>query len=127
MKANTLKYLFAVGIVSLLAACGSSPKAMYYHGSFHDNVYEHLKNDDTSIGKQIEKMEKYFQEAEHKKQAVAPGTHAHLGMLLIHSGQQQAAFREFEAEKKLFPESAAFMDFLMKKSNLQSVAKGEKK
>ena len=49
-----------------------------------------------------------------KKMNVAPGAHAHLGLLLSQMGDRSGAFRQFEEEKKLFPESRAFMDFLMK-------------
>lgn len=127
MKAHSLKYLSAIGTVLLLAGCAGGSKPLYYHGNFHSNVYENLKNEDTSVSKQIEKMEKYFSEAERKQLSAVPGAHAHLGMLLVHARQQNAAFREFETEKKLFPESTAFMDFLMKKPANPSVNKGVKK
>lgn len=58
-------------------------------------------------------MEKYFAEAANKMNA-APGAHAHLGLLLSRSGDKEGAFRQFEEEKRLFPESGVFMDFLMK-------------
>ncbi|EEH62093.1 LOW QUALITY PROTEIN: periplasmic protein, partial [Neisseria gonorrhoeae 1291] len=49
-----------------------------------------------------------------KKMNAAPGAHAHLGLLLSRSGDKEGAFRQFEEEKRLFPESGVFMDFLMK-------------
>ncbi|EJU55251.1 transposase for insertion sequence element IS4351 [Neisseria meningitidis NM2795] len=76
----------------------------YYYGDYPDTVYEGLKNDDTSLGKQTEKMEKYFVEAGNKKMNAAPGAHAHLGLLLSRSGDKEGAFRQFEEEKRLFPE-----------------------
>ncbi|HEZ3853716.1 TPA: DUF4810 domain-containing protein [Neisseria meningitidis] len=93
---------------------GNGQKSLYYYGGYPDTVYEGLKNDDTSLGKQTEKMEKYFVEAGNKKMNAAPGAHAHLGLLLSRSGDKEGAFRQFEEEKRLFPESGVFMDFLMK-------------
>ena len=98
----------------LLAACGSAPKPMYYWKDYSSTVYERLKNDDSSTGKQIDKMEKSYTEANRKQLAAAPGAHAHMGLLLIDAGQPDAAKAQFETEKQLFPESADFMDFLLK-------------
>ena len=115
MNPKTLICLPLYAAVLALTACGGSgQKALYYYGDYPDTVYEGLKNNDTSLGKQTEKMEKYFKEAESKKMNVAPGAHAHLGLLLSQMGDRSGAFRQFEEEKKLFPESRAFMDFLMK-------------
>ena len=73
MNPKTLIRLPLYAAVLALTACGGSgQKALYYYGDYPDTVYEGLKNNDTSLGKQ------------------------------------------FEEEKKLFPESRAFMDFLMK-------------
>lgn len=104
--------------VLLLAACGSAPKPLYYWKDYNATVYERLKNDDGTVGEQIGKMEKYFNEANRKQLAVAPGAHAHMGLLLVDAGQADAAKAQFEMEKQLFPESSIFMDFLLKnKSN----------
>ena len=51
-----------------------------------------------------------------KNNTPPPGFHAHLGMLYALAGKQDQVAVEFETEKKLFPESAAYMDFLLKKS-----------
>ena len=105
MNPKTLIRLPLYAAVLALTACGGSgQKALYYYGDYPDTVYEGLKNNDTSLGKQTES----------KKMNVAPGAHAHLGLLLSQMGDRSGAFRQFEEEKKLFPESRAFMDFLMK-------------
>lgn len=100
----------------LLSACTSAPQTMYYWQDYSPTVYQRLKND-TSGGEQIGKMQKYFTDAQSRQMAAAPGAHAHMGLLLIEAGQDDAARRQFEAEKQLFPESAVFMDFLMHKPN----------
>jgi hypothetical protein len=52
---------------------------------------------------------------------VPPGFHAHLGMLYSIAGKSDQMVAQFEDEKKLFPESATYMDFLLAK-----VKKGDK-
>lgn len=109
-----ITYVLPIAATLFLAACGSSPKNMYYWGNYSPTVYERLKNDDRSVGEQINTMEKYFSEANSKQMAAAPGAHAHMGLLLIDAGQNAAARQQFETEKQLFPESSVFMDFLLK-------------
>ncbi|MBH9665526.1 DUF4810 domain-containing protein, partial [Burkholderia multivorans] len=52
--------------------------------------------------------------------------HAHLGMLYASVGNGQQATQSFEAEKALFPESASYMDFLMKKKAVNPQAANPK-
>lgn len=129
MKKGMSLCSLSLAAMFLLAACGSAPKTMYYWKNYNTAVYERLKNDDSTIGEQISKMEKYFDEANRKQLAVAPGAHAHMGLLLVDAGQTEAAKARFEMEKQLFPESTTFMDFLLqdKVKLLQDKAKGGKK
>ena len=46
--------------------------------------------------------------------AVPPGYHAHLGLLYLSMGKDDQMVQEFRTEKALFPESASYMDFLLK-------------
>lgn len=95
MNPKTLSRLSLCAAVLALTACGDNgQKSLYYYGGYPDTVYEGLKNDDTSLGKQTEKMEKYFVEAGNKKMNAAPGAHAHLGLLLSRSGDKDGAFRQ---------------------------------
>ena len=71
----------------LLAACGSPQQTLYYWGNNNADVYERLKSDGKPLGEQIDAMEKYFQKTRSENKKEAPGTHAHLGMLLSEAGQ----------------------------------------
>ena len=44
---------------------------------------------------------------------VPPGAHAHLGMLYFESGNPDQGMAHFLQEKALFPESTAYIDFLI--------------
>ncbi|WP_274585167.1 DUF4810 domain-containing protein [Neisseria leonii] len=114
MKTQMTFRVLSLTAAFLLTACGSAPKQMYYWKGYNAAVYERLKNDDGTVGGQIGKMEKYFDEADRKQLAAAPGAYAHMGLLLADAGQTDAAKAQFEKEKQQFPESAVFMDFLLK-------------
>jgi hypothetical protein len=53
--------------------------------------------------------------SEENHRRVPPGKHAHLGYLYAQAGQTELARLHFRAEKKLFPESAVFMDRLLER------------
>jgi hypothetical protein len=46
--------------------------------------------------------------------AVPPGYHAHLGLLYGKQGKAAQFAQAMQTEKTLFPESAAFVDFLLR-------------
>ncbi|HGT1923577.1 TPA: hypothetical protein ACMWSP_000285 [Neisseria gonorrhoeae] len=48
-----------------------------------------MKNDDTSLGKQTEKMEKYFAEAANKKNECRPGCARPFGTAAFPFGRQR--------------------------------------
>ena len=54
-----------------------------------------------------------MQKAQSKGLALAPGFHAHLGMLYFESGNNSSGVEQFEIEKSLFPESSKYLDYLL--------------
>jgi len=97
----------------MLTACKTT-EPLYYHGNYNTAVYAYFKGDDTSIEQQIESLQQTIQAAEAAGKSIAPGIHAHLGMLYFESGNTALGTQHFEQEKTLFPESAKYLDFLMK-------------
>lgn len=111
--------IVSFGAALVLAACGSSHQSLYYWSNYGDNVYHYLTSENDSINEQISQMEQYFADVARKKQAIAPGAHAHMGLLLLKVGQINDARQQFEQEKQLFPESSQFMDFLLKTNGVR--------
>jgi hypothetical protein len=109
----------ALAGAALLTGCASAPKTLYGWDGYQPQVYQHFKGE--SPDQQIAEMEKSLQTISNKGASAPPGFHAHLGMLYSIVGKSDQMVVQFEDEKKLFPESAAYMDFLLAK-----VKKGEK-
>lgn len=104
---------------AVLTGCATAPKTLYQWEGYEPQVYQYLKGE--SPDQQIAAMEKDLQTISAKGRSVPPGFHAHLGMLYSVAGKPDQVVTQFEDEKKLFPESAGYMDFLLAK-----VKKGEK-
>ncbi|MGY3904488.1 DUF4810 domain-containing protein [Aeromonas lusitana] len=111
MKTFNLYLLLASSL--LLTACAQGPRNLYNWDQYQTVVYQHMQGDETGVEAQITALEKNQQEASAKGQAVPPGFHAHLGMLYAQLGKDEQTRQQFETEKRLFPESAPFMNFLM--------------
>jgi hypothetical protein len=111
--------VLALAASAMLTGCASAPKTLYQWEGYQPQVYEYLKGE--SPEQQIAAMEKDLQTISAKGSMAPPGFHAHLGMLYSIAGKPDQVVAQFEDEKKLFPESAAYMDFLLGK-----MKKGEK-
>ncbi len=105
--------LVAALSVAALSGCQST-KPLYHYGSYQTNVYEHFKNEDSSVTEQIETLEKTISESGRNKLQVGPGLYAHLGFLYLQSGQRDTGLSYLQKEKQLYPESTRFIDFLLK-------------
>jgi hypothetical protein len=111
-----MRVLFVIcSAVFFLAGC-KTVEPTYYYGAYPEAIYSYFKADETSISQQIMILEQVIEQARGKGKPVAPGVHAHLGMLYFESGNAEQGTTQFEQEKALFPESAAYLDFLMNKT-----------
>jgi hypothetical protein len=118
------KMLGALLLVSLVSGC-AQPKTLYNWGNYQSQLYARFKAD-TSPDKQIQDMEKTLQTRK-SDQSMAPGFHAHLGLLYGEVGRRADMCEQFKTEKQLFPESAQFMDFLLAKAEPKAGVKADKK
>ncbi|NRR31083.1 DUF4810 domain-containing protein [Oxalobacteraceae bacterium] len=116
-KINIVALAFAGLFV--LSGCKTAPKTIYQWGSYQPQLYQHFKGE--SPDQQIAALEKDLDQITAKGNMPPPGYHAHLGLLYSMTGKSDLMIVQFEDEKKLFPESAAYMDFLLAK-----MKKGEK-
>jgi len=96
------------------AGCASAPRSLYDWGGYPAAVYAYLKDGGANAGAQIAQLEAQVQASAAKNLAVPPGLHGHLALLYSKVGDDAASLAHLEAERKLFPESAAYVDFLLK-------------
>lgn len=110
----------------VLVACGCAQKRVppiYGWDNYQQQVYTYLKDEGASPEQQISTLEKGLQSMQARGANAPPGYHAHLGMLYASVGQDDQMMRELEAEKRLFPESQPYMDFLLRKYQTKQVTK----
>jgi hypothetical protein len=98
---------------ALLTGCASQPQPLYQWDAYQPQVYAYLTAK-TSPQEQIDALEKARQTILAKGNAAPPGFHAHLGALYASIGRSGEAVQELSAEKAAFPESSAYMDFMLK-------------
>lgn len=113
----------AIASTALLAGCVSRPQPLYYWGDYQSQVYGHFKGE-KSPEEQIQALEMVREEALSEGKPLPPGFQAHLAMLYGQTGRSERLVEQLEAEKKQYPESSTFMDFLLKKFSAQLVSKG---
>lgn len=99
----------------VLAGC-TGPTTLYQWDGYQPSVYQYYQADNNNLDEQVAELEESIEKARAKDRRVAPGLHAHLGLLYANSGREQQALEQFATEKRLFPESAVFMDFLLKQN-----------
>jgi hypothetical protein len=114
MKVRALKALVvSLFATAVLTGCKTT-EPLYYYGDYQQTVYSYFKGNETTASEQIGLLENVIESAATKGKAIAPGVHAHLGMLYFESGNSNQGTNHFEQEKALFPESTAYIDFLIK-------------
>jgi hypothetical protein len=87
---------------------------MYSWQSYQPSVYAYLKDDGADSTLQIQALEKNIETARAANVELPPGFRAHLGMLYLKTGDGDKGVEQLQGEKVAFPESAPFMDFLMR-------------
>lgn len=106
----------AAGLVAVLAGCAAKgPGPLYMWESFPRQQYSVLLREGVDPGEQIRVLEAHAEKARGANAALPPGFRAHLGMLELSVGNSQRARELWQAEKAAFPESAPYMDQLLRK------------
>ncbi|MCU1724541.1 MULTISPECIES: DUF4810 domain-containing protein [unclassified Pseudomonas] len=122
MSTATLSWRAVAGVLlgSILLSGCTGPKTLYQWEGYQPQVYQYFKGESKEA--QVEALEGDLQKIRAKNGAVPPGYHAQLGLLYSSLGKDDQMVQQFQTEKALFPESAAYMDFLLKNAR-QGVAK----
>ena len=113
--AYLLTLVAATAIGCVFAGCAEAPKRLYHWEGFQGQLYEYFKADSSSPDEQLRILGAQVEKARARGAALPPGFRAHLAMLYLRLGRDGEAKQELEAEKANFPESAQYMDFLLKR------------
>ncbi|WP_233236312.1 DUF4810 domain-containing protein [Bordetella sp. LUAb4] len=110
MKPSRLRWIAAPATL-LLSACTHPTK--YSWGDYDKALYSYYQSDGNAADYQ-KALESAMQGAESTQKLVAPGLYAEYGYLLMQQKQNAQAVTYFEKEKQAWPESARFMEAMMK-------------
>lgn len=109
----------SVGAAVALTACAQAPKPLYYWGTFPSTAYDTLRGDEKGPLDQLHAMDEQAEKAKAAGLPLPPGFHAHLGLVYLKLGRQDDARRAWQTERERFPESAVYIDSLMKRLDNQ--------
>jgi hypothetical protein len=109
-----MKSLAVLSLALILGACAQAPVQMYHWDGYQKNVYTYLKQDAANPSELLEAMNVEAAAASRAGKRLPPGYHAHIAMLMVQLGRYDEASKQLEAEKADFPESAPYMDYLLK-------------
>lgn len=102
-------------VVALCITGNACVSTMYHWGQYEESIYQLSVAANQEDQKQaLVMIQETIQEAESGGWKVPPGAYAYYGYLLLKNGQGDEAKKLFIKEKQLFPESAYFMDSLLK-------------
>jgi len=101
----------------LMTGCSSQPKPLYNYGEYSESYYHSKKELSAESALELQKSIEYSIEnaADSRSNRVAPGMYANLGYIYLKSGNSAKAIESFNKEKSIYPESAHFMDRMIKK------------
>ncbi len=114
--------LAAVGLLLLAACAQKGPGPMYLWEAFPRQQYDTLLREAASPEAQIAALEAHAEKARGANAALPPGFRAHLGLLKLSAGSPGDARRLWEGEKAAFPESAPYMNQLLKRLSAPATA-----
>ncbi len=103
----------ALMALALLSGCAAPQKPLYYWGAYQAQVYGYFSGT-KGVEEQILALEEDRQKARAEGLPHPPGYHAFLGILHGVNGRADLQVQGFETEKAQFPESTAYIEFLLK-------------
>jgi|SRR3569623_217503 len=116
MRIQFISAVFAAFV--LLTGCATSHQK-YEWGNYDRSLYSYYK-DPSNPAEHLEELQSIIEEAEKSKGNVAPGIYAEYGYFLMQQGKSTEAVAQFAKEKAKWPESAQFMDTMIKIASKQA-------
>jgi len=98
-----------------MVGCAQAPKPLYYWGNYQAQVYDHFRSDSKGPLEQLRLLDEQAEKAKSAGLPLPPGYYAHLGLVYLELGRGDDARRALETERTHFPESAPYMDSLLKR------------
>lgn len=98
----------------LMGGCAHKQTTLYDWQGYQSNVDTYFRADKLGPDAQAQLMESDLQKIRAGGKAVPPGYYAHLGLLYGQQGRMDQFADNLQAEKKQYPESETFMDFLLR-------------
>ena len=116
MSAAILRLLFALTLCAGIGGCANKARPpLYMWETFPKLQYEALLRAGVPPVEQVVVLEAQAEKARASGAALPPGFRAHLGMLKLSAGDADRARQLWMAEKTAFPESAPYMDQLLRR------------
>lgn len=121
-EVSSIKKIATLLLPAVLAACAAAPKPLYHWGDYQPALYAHLKGDDAKAQELLQKLEVQLAETQRLNLQPPPGMHGHMALLNAKLGRNEASRRHLELERRLFPESAAYVDMLLRNAQKSAPA-----
>lgn len=104
-----MRFLFVIVAVVMLSACTTD---RYYWGEYENQLYDFYKHPDKmdSLLIALETVIEHGEQSGH----IPPGIYAEYGYLMLVKGDTDKALKSFQREKEIWPESAYFMDVMIR-------------
>ena len=111
------KFLMAASLagLALLQGCATPVEPLYNWGPYERQVSAHFKGE--SPESQIQILEQHAVATKSSGKVLPPGYMAHLGLLYGKAGRDADFVAALEEEKRLFPESAPYINQLLHRVN----------
>jgi hypothetical protein len=120
---SSLRLALAACVAVLATGCANRVQPLYLWESFPRQQYDTLLTHGSPSQDQILALQAHAEKARASNAALPPGFRAHLGMLQLAAGNIDEARALWQAEKASFPESAPYMDQLLKRLDGPTAAK----
>lgn len=102
-------------MAALVTGCAQAPRPLYYWGSYPAAAYDTLRGDEKGPLEQLRLLSEQAEKAKAAGLPLPPGYHAHLGLVYLKLGRNDDARNAWATEKARFPESAPYVDSLIKR------------